>query len=166
MSEDKHTEQLRKLNELIKNARICMFTTMTPEGRHVARPMGLQEVEFDGDLWFLTEQSSPKVAEFQQHPQVNISISDQKHNAWVSVSGTAELLHDRAKIEELWSPFYKAYFPQGLDTPGLALIKVHADTAEYWDSPGGAVVQLFGFVKAAVTGRSTDLGENEVVQLP
>src|SRR4051794_25964375 len=123
MNEDTK-DQREKLAGLIKDAKICMFTTMTADGRHVSRPMGLQEVEFDGDLWFFTEDHSPKVAEFQQHPQVNVAISDMKHNAWVSLSGTAELVHDQAKAKELWSPVYKAFFPQGLETPGLALIRV------------------------------------------
>ncbi|MFI7546199.1 pyridoxamine 5'-phosphate oxidase family protein [Actinoplanes sp. NPDC049599] len=40
--------------------------------------------------------------------------------------------HDRAKVEELWNPMLKAWFPEGLETPDLRLIKVHAETAECW----------------------------------
>ncbi len=39
-----------KVAELVERATICMLTTMTADGRHLARPMALQDVEFDGDL--------------------------------------------------------------------------------------------------------------------
>ncbi len=97
-----------------------MFTTMTADGRHVSRPMGLQQIEFDGDLWFFAEEGSPKIAEIIANPQVNVSFSTKK-DAWVSISGAAEAVHDRAKAEELWNPFLRGWFPDGVDTPGLTL---------------------------------------------
>lgn len=171
MTDTAHDETAREgtaletVTKLLRDARIAMLTTMTDDGRHVSRPMGLQEVEFDGDLWFFTEETSHKVAEVRQRPQVNVAVSDQKHSAWVSISGTAEVVHDRARAEELWNPFLKAWFPDGVETPGLTLIKVRADSAEYWDSPSAKVVQLVGLVKAAVTGQRPDVGRNEAVDL-
>jgi general stress protein 26 len=64
------------------------------------------------------------------------------------VSGTAEVVHDRAKAEELWAKPLETWFPDGLDTPGLALLKVHADSAEYWDASDSKVKQVIGMVKA------------------
>ncbi|NYF54318.1 pyridoxamine 5'-phosphate oxidase family protein [Micromonospora purpureochromogenes] len=153
----------RRVTELIRQARICMLTTIGVDGRMVSRPMGLQEAEFDGDLWFFAYADSPKVRQIRVNPEVNVAFSDQRHDAWVSVSGTAQESYDRAKAEQLWNPLLKTWFPDGLDTPGLTLIKVHANSAEYWDSPGGAVVNLLGFAKAAVTGRPPKAGENHEV---
>ena len=52
------------------------------------------------------------------------------------------------------------------ETPNLTLIKVHADTAEYWESAHSSrVITLIGYAKAAVTGKTPDAGENETVQL-
>ncbi|MET9272120.1 pyridoxamine 5'-phosphate oxidase family protein [Kribbella sp. NPDC003557] len=153
--------------ELVDRATICMFTTMTTDGRHVARPMAVQEVEFDGDLWFFTYAESAKVGEIGANPQVNVSFSNVKQSEWTSIAGSAEIVVDREKAAELWSAPLKVWFPDGLETPGLVLIKVHADTAEYWSSPSSKVVQLFGAVRAAVT-RNPDKfpGENEIVALP
>ncbi|MBM0259156.1 pyridoxamine 5'-phosphate oxidase family protein [Micromonospora sp. 4G55] len=153
----------RRVTELIRQARICMLTTIGVDGRMVSRPMGLQEAEFDGDLWFFAYADSPKVRQIRVNPEVNVAFSDQRHDAWVSVSGTAQESYDRAKAEQLWNPLLKTWFPDGLDTPGLTLIKVHANSAEYWDSPGGAVVNLLGFARAAVTGRPPRAGENHEV---
>ncbi|SCF02707.1 General stress protein 26 [Micromonospora purpureochromogenes] len=156
-------EARRRVTELIRQARICMLTTIGVDGRMVSRPMALQEAEFDGDLWFFAYADSPKVRQIRVNPEVNVAFSDQRHDAWVSVSGTAQESYDRAKAEQLWNPLLKTWFPDGLDTPGLTLIKVHANSAEYWDSPGGAVVNLLGFAKAAVTGRPPKAGENHEV---
>ena len=134
----------RRVTELIRAARICLLTTTAVDGRQVSRPMGLQEAEFDGDLWFFAYADSAKVRQIPVNPQVNVAFSDPKHNTWVSIAGTATEGFDRARAEELWNPLLKAWFPDGLDTPGLTLIKVHAGSAEYWDSPGSTVVNLLG----------------------
>ncbi|MEV8376022.1 pyridoxamine 5'-phosphate oxidase family protein [Kribbella sp. NPDC056861] len=152
--------------QLVERARISMLTTMTAEGKHVSRPMGLQEVEFDGDLWFFASDDSAKAREIQANPQVNVSFSNEKSSEWTSISGTAELVHDRAKAEELWSAPLKVWFPDGVDTPGLVLIKVHADTAEYWEAPSSKVVRLIGAARAAATGDPDKFpSTNETVEL-
>jgi general stress protein 26 len=137
-----------KLTELISRARLCMLTTMTEDGRHVSRPMAVQETEFDGDLWFFVDEGSDKVAQVREHPQVNLAFASEKDSEWVSLSGTAEVVHDRAKAEELYTKYLEVWFPDGLDTPGLALIKVHAQTAEYWDAADSKVRRLIGMVQA------------------
>ncbi|GAA2563087.1 pyridoxamine 5'-phosphate oxidase family protein [Winogradskya consettensis] len=167
MSEQKTEQEKREtLKELVKAARIGMLTTMTVDGRHVSRPMGLQEVEFDGDLWFFTYSDADLVAQIKVNPQVNVSFSDDKQHSWTSVSGTAVQVDDRAKAEQLWNPMLKAWFPEGLETPTLTLVKVNAETAEYWEAAHSSkVVTLLGAVKAAVTGKTPDAGENETVVL-
>ncbi|MET8351367.1 MULTISPECIES: pyridoxamine 5'-phosphate oxidase family protein [unclassified Micromonospora] len=152
-----------RVTELVRAARICMLTTIALDGRQVSRPMGLQEAEFDGDLWFFAHADSAKIRQIRVNPEVNVAFSDQGHNAWVSVSGTATEGFDRARAERLWNPLLKVWFPDGLDTPGLTLIKVHASSAEYWDSPSSTMVNLLGFARAAVTGRPPEAGENHEV---
>lgn len=141
-----------KVAELVDQARICMLTTMTADGRHVSRPMALQDVEFDGDLWFFALDDSAKATEITAHSQVNVAFADPDHQAWTSVSGTATLVHDRATMESLWSAPLKVWFAEGLDTPGITLIKVHAETAEWWEASSSRVKRLIGAVTAAVTG--------------
>jgi len=155
----------QRVAELISDARISMFTTMTADGRHVSRPMALQEAEFDGDLWFFCHDDSDVAQEIGINPQVNVSFSDAKQSAWTSLSGAASLVHDRAKAEELWSAPLKAWFPDGLDTPTLALIKVNAESAEYWDAPSSKVVRLIGAARAAISGDPDKFpSENEEVR--
>jgi general stress protein 26 len=162
------TEQDRrdKVKKMIADARICMLTTMTTDGKHVSRPMALQDVEFDGDLWFFAYSDSDLVEQIAVNPQVNVAFSDQKQNNWISLAGEAVRTDNPAKAKELWSAPLKAWFPEGLETPNLTLVKVHADTAEYWEAAHSSkVVTLLGYAKAAVTGKTPDAGENETVRL-
>ncbi|WP_229073789.1 pyridoxamine 5'-phosphate oxidase family protein [Actinoplanes sp. DH11] len=159
-------ERRDKVKAMVKDARICMLTTMTEDMRHVSRPMALQDVEFDGELWFFTYADSDLVEQIGRHPQVNVSFSDAKQNNWVSIAGAASRVDDRGKAAELWSAPLKAWFPEGLETPNLTLVKVTGQTAEYWESAHSSkVVTMLGYAKAAVTGKTPDAGENETVRL-
>jgi general stress protein 26 len=150
-----------QLHELIDEIRIGMLTTRTSEGVLRSRPMGVHQDEASRSLWFFTHADDAKTDEVRLDPQVNVAFSCPQINSYVSVSGTAELVRDQAKMRELWSPLYKAWFPEGLEDPEIALMRVSIEGAEYWDAPSGTMVQIVGFVKALVTGEAADdLGEN------
>ena len=159
------TEHIRRLAELIKDVRIAMLTTSRPDGRPVSRPLGTQEVEFDGDLWFATGADSAKVAEIAANPYVNVAYASTSRNTFVSVSGRAEVLDDRAKVDAIWSPAMALFFPSGKDDPNLRLIRVQADTAEYWDGPGPILGKALHLMLTAVTDDPANLSENELIDL-
>lgn len=151
-----------KVVELVKGTRTAMLTTVDEQGRLVSQPMATQDVEPDGDLWFITERSSAKVEHVRSNPRVNVAYASD--DSWVSVAGTAEVVDDTAKLAELWNTFTDAWLEGGPENPNNVLLRVSADTAEYWDSPGAKVVQLANLVKAKVTGERYE-GDNEVVDL-
>ena len=153
----------QRVAELIKDFRFAMLTTRNAEDRLVAHPLTVQEAEFDGDLWFLVAKDATFVTDLRADDRVGVSLSS--NDSWVSLSGRAELVDDRAKIKELWSPTVEAWFTDGPDDPEVGLLKFTAETAEYWDSPGGKLASLFSFVKSKVTGEQYD-AENETVRLP
>lgn len=161
-----HNQQVQKLRELIKDINFCMLTTLDTDGSLHSRPMSTNgEVEETGNLWFFTYASSHKVVEVDRQHQVNVSFSAPDKQQYVSLSGTAELVRDRAKMQELWKPGLKAWFPQELDEPDIALLKITVEKAEYWDAPAGWVAKTIGFVKAMATGEKANLTENAKLDL-
>jgi len=142
-----------------------MLTTVDTEGCLRSRPMQTQQAEFDGDLWFFTGRDTHKTDEVSRDNHVNLSYAEPGDNRYVSVSGTASLVSDQAKIKELWNPLLKAWFPKGVDDPNIVLLKVEVDKAEYWDAPSSKVVQIVGFMKALATGERYHPGENKVLSL-
>lgn len=166
MTTASESDQLQKLRELIKDIEFCMLTTMDQDHSLRSRPMAVNgHVEPNGDLWFFTYASSHKMVEVDQHQQVNVSFAAPDKQRYVSLSGTAQLVQDRNKMEALWRPDLKAWFPQGLDEPDIALLKVNVEKAEYWDAPAGWVAKTLGFIKAMATGEKAGSGENAKLNL-
>ncbi|CAF0922230.1 unnamed protein product [Adineta ricciae] len=160
-------DKTNKLFELIKDIRYAMITTVESDNSLRSRPMASRQADkWDGALWFFTKKSSPKVEEAKQnYDQVNVSYSDPNKMSFVSVSGEAEFIDDKAKMKELWSAYLKVFFPQGLEDPDLTLMKVTAKYGEYWDSPSNKMVQLYALAKAAATKNPKALGENKKVDI-
>jgi general stress protein 26 len=166
VSTENNNAQLKKLRQLAKDIEYCMLTTVEQDGSLHSRPMASnREIEENGDLWFFTRASSHKIDEVNRHQQVNVSFAAPDKQTYVSMSGKAELVRDKQKIEQLWRPELKAWFPQEVNEPDIALLKVSVETAEYWDSPSGVVAKTLGFIKAATTGEPARSGENEKLTL-
>lgn len=162
--ENTKQESIDKLKELTEGIDFCMLTTING-GQLRSRPMSTQEMDANGDLWFFTSDQTHKVDEIEADNRVNVAYAKPGDNTYVSVSGSATISKDRQKIEELWSPILKAWFPKGLEDPTICLLKVSVEEAEYWDSPNSKVVQIVGFVKALVTGQQANGGDHGKVSL-
>ncbi len=156
---------IQKLAEMMKGIKFAMLTTLEEDGSLHSRPMATQQVDFDGELWFFTKANAPKVWEAGHHRQVNVSFADPEKSKFISASGTATLVRDRAKMQELWKAPYKVIFPEGLEDPEIALLKVAVEKAEYWDSSPTAIGRAFDFAKAYVTGDVSKLGEHHRVDM-
>lgn len=157
--------RIEELYELIEGIEIAMLTTRRPDGRLVARPMATQERLPGADLWFVTDIDTHKIDELEQDPNVNVSYYRDRTREWVSVSGSAQVSQDRARIRELYRPDWRAWFGKlddvrdgGPDDPRLALIMVTADSVVYMKQDKPAPVVLFELVKGMVTGKRADIG--------
>lgn len=144
-----------KLYELVNKFRTAMLVTQASDGGMRARPMALSEVESDADLWFATDKESPKIAEIEANPRVAVTL--QEGNVFVSLTGRAEVVRDRAKVEEQWSEFWKVWF-SGKDDPNLVLLRFTSDEGEYWD--GGGVQGIKFVVQAAKSILGNDAPKN------
>lgn len=139
-----------------------MLTAVGEAGRLHAHPMTPQEVADDGTTWFFISRGSGQAANIGQQKRVNLAFAD--GSTWLSVAGHGQLVDDRARVDELWNPVVEAWFPDGKDSPDVALLRVDPDSAEYWDSPGGRVASALAFVKAKVAGERPT-GDNEAVEM-
>ena len=156
-------DDMKTIARLVKSAKIALLTTITSTGHLHSRPLATQETDFDGDLWFFTQDPSSKVDDIRAHNQVNAAFESGK--GYLSIAGTATIVHDRAKVDELWTPAVEAWFPDGKDDPTVALIKVNAESAEYWATNEPGVVTMFKIAKAVVTHTQPDVGDNKSVDL-
>ena len=148
--------------EIMKETRIATLTYVDDAGRLVSTPMGTQDFEQPGTTWFLTERDTDKVRAIEADPRVNVSYSSDA--GWVSLSGTARVSEDRAKLQELWDASAGAFMSGGPEDASNVLLEIDGATAEYWESPGKvkAAVEL----ARGLVGRHTpDMGDNDTVSL-
>lgn len=162
-----HPEAAIKLKEKVGDLKIAMMTTQEFNGQLHSRPMYTSAIESTGVFWFFTSDQSEKIQELQRNHQVNLAYSDPDGDTYVSVSGRAELVEDKAKMHDLWHPMLKAWFADGLDTPDISLVKITAERAEYWDTSSNMMVNLYGMAKSVLTGDSArgDAGEHEELDI-
>lgn len=151
--------QKDELWDLIQPIKSGMLTTWNGDYLH-ARPMHHVNTNFDGELLYFTNAHSAKVDETRQYDDVCVTYADIDDSTFVSISGVAELIQDRALIDKYWNKFVEAWFPNGKNDPEVAILRVRPHHAEYWDSPSSKMIQLFKIAKANVTHRQPDMGTN------
>lgn len=157
-------DALRQIYDKIKNIDFAMFTSLGEDGLLRSRPMRAVQADMDGQLWFFTNDHTEKTDEIVKYPQVNLAFSDVSNQTYVSVSGVASVVHDRFKMEKIWNPLLRQWFPQALETPGIALLCVDIEQAEYWDNSASKMVQLINMAKAIFTGSRTE-GEHKEIRI-
>jgi general stress protein 26 len=146
-----------KLRELLDEFGVAMLVTRTADGGLRARPMALADAEPNGTLWFATDRHSGKVDELDHDPHVAVTM--QSKLKFVSLSGTAATVDDRAKLSQLWKAEWKVWFPGGKDDPNVVLLKVDGSAGEYWDNSGvSGVKYLIEAGKALLTGERPAVG--------
>lgn len=150
-----------------------MLTTQRADGLLVSRPMATQALADGADFWFVTAKGSPKLAEIEANPQVNLAYYKDRTREWISVAGKARLVTDRAKIHELYRPDWRAWFEDkggaengGPDDPRLVLIAVDVVFAQFMQVNRPQAVVLFEVVKGMITGKQPDLPEVQTVGKP
>jgi general stress protein 26 len=158
-------EKLGQLYELIDDIEIALMTTRRADGSLVSRPMATQARAEGSDLWFVTNAETAKIDELETDPNVNLAYYKNGTYEFVSVSGIARLSRDPARIRQLYSPDWRAWFGDeggarngGPEDPRLVLVLVEAHSATYLKAKHGKVVTLFNVVKGAVTGERPNVG--------
>lgn len=129
---------LQDVAKALKDIDFVLLNTLTDNGRIAGRPMSNnREVEYDGDSFFFVDQSSRTFSDLQRNPEVTLSVQGSKGllgkpPLFLSIEGRAEIILDQAAFSEHWTSDLERWWPEGVKTPGLALLKVHAQRIHYW----------------------------------
>ena len=153
----KSAEQTQ-LGEMIKDMSVAMLTTFDEEeGLLKSFPMSPLEMCEQGAIWFLTDSNSSKVKHLQV---INLAFSNEPESTYVSISGHGEMINDQARIEDLWTPFARPWFPKGVDSENLVLLKFVPHTAEFWDAPNSKMVRMLAMAASIVAAKPIGMGNH------
>ncbi|GAW48438.1 MULTISPECIES: pyridoxamine 5'-phosphate oxidase family protein [unclassified Nocardioides] len=153
------TGDQKKLVDLVDDMPLAMLTTFGADGVRSV-PMARQEVEPTAEMWFIAARDSAHVRAIQENPAVALTFSSR--DAWVSVTGSAAVVDDDAKLEELWNTFAEAWLPGGPEDPNVVLREVDVERGEYWDTPGGKAASIVSLVKSKLTGEPYEAEHGQV----
>ncbi|WDZ81917.1 pyridoxamine 5'-phosphate oxidase family protein (plasmid) [Ensifer adhaerens] len=130
---------LSDISKELKSIDFGMLSTKSVDGVVRSRPMSNNgDVEYDGDSWFFCYWDSRKIADINADPQVGLTYTAPpsllgKLGIFIAIEGNASLVKDREMFKKHWVSDLGSWFPQGVDTHGLVLIKVRASRISYWD---------------------------------
>ena len=107
-----------RLWDMIKDIRFAMFTSRHANGHLHARPMTTQnsKVDEDASLWFFMSRRGEPVADLALEPVVNVAYADPDANSYVSISGTASVVDDAGKKQQLWTKAAAAWLGYDVQT--------------------------------------------------
>ena len=145
-------EAINKFRDLVNDVNICMFTTLDENHDLTSRPMFTSSVDDEGNVWFFTNEFSEKINEVSKDNLVHLIYSHPAKNIYVDVKGTCSLIIDKKKMEELWQPELKSWFPQELEDPKLCLVKVETETAHFWNHSASKMGLLFQMIRSLTKG--------------
>lgn len=154
---------LQALAKLVAHERVVMLSTLSSDGEIRSRPMTVIEFDGDGCFWFLCEHDPRDVEPSEAYRHVNIAVSNEGTSTFVSIHGSGEIIRDRRIRHLLWSRMAKPWFPDGPDSPDLAVLKVTPSTAEFWDAPDSRVVRALALATSIVAGKPVGMGRHGVL---
>jgi general stress protein 26 len=162
MANDNTARDADRAWDLMKKIGFAMLVTRDGDKLR-ARPMSAYLERDENAIYFLTDARRHKDEEIARNPGVNLSFANASDQKYVSITGTAAVSNDRAKIRELFSTPAKAWWSSAED-PDIRVLKITPDDAEFWDSPG-SVISYVKMAAAVVTGSRPNLGDNRKVAL-
>ena len=123
---------LQAMAKMMRDLDIAMLSTVTDDGSIAGRPMSNNgDVDYQGDSYYFTFEQSRTVADIGRNPKVSLAFEG-VDGLSIHVSGQAELIRDKDQFEAHWVAELDHWFDDGIDTPGIVLIKVSADRIKYW----------------------------------
>ena len=127
------------LAEAMAKIDFAMLTTKSEGGTLASRPMSNNgDVKYDGDSYYFSYDSARTIRDIEADDKVSLVFQGSsglfgKPPLYVSIEGHADIVTDKAAMADHWVADLERYFPDGLETQGIAMIHVRADRIHYWD---------------------------------
>jgi general stress protein 26 len=162
---EKDSAAVSKLRALLNDIPVCMFATHNEYNQVTSRPMTTVKIDDDGNIWFFANMFGETLVDESNDNSVYLIYAHPGLNTYVHITGYANVILDREKIESLWNPMMKAWYPGGVDDPKLCLLKIITEEARYWNASSNKMVVFFNMLKAIVKKEQYHEGETGKLNL-
>lgn len=156
-------EKLKTMVDKIDIGMVC--THVNGSERLHAVPMSRQEVDDEGNIWFLFSSESMTYQNLKSSKHVTVLYADIKGYNFLSIDGTAQVSKDQGRIEKYWNKMVEAWFEKGKEDPAVRVLKVVTNDAQYWDNKTNKLVTFLKAATSAITGQDLDIGRTGSLDL-
>lgn len=151
-------EAIEKIKDIANDTNIGMLCTNLSDMPISACPMATQEVDEQGNIWFLSSKNSNHNQDIEKDNRVQLFYSNVGNYSFLSLYGTAEVLYDRKTIEAIWKPDAKIWFQKGVDDPNITAVRFQPEEGYYWDTKSNKMIAFLKMAASLVTGKTMDDG--------
>lgn len=139
---------LQTMNDLVDHATSAILTTLNAEGWPETRAMlNLRNKnQFKGlirfmeakdsvenlTMFFTTNASSTKISHLRADPRVSVYYSTVGEFRGLMLSGTMEIVEDKALMHEIWQPGWELYYHHGMEDPEFSVLRFSCEWAKYY----------------------------------
>jgi general stress protein 26 len=150
-------EAIKKIKALGEKAKLCFFCSKINKAESFSvRPMTLQKVDEDGNLWFLSASDSNLNKEINDDTHVQLLFQGSDYSDFLNIYGKASIKVDKEIIKELWKPLFKNWFTEGEDDPRITVLTINPEEGYYWDSKNGEMISFIKIIGGAIMGKTYD----------
>lgn len=119
-------------NQLVENSKTVMVGTNGEKGYPNIKAM--MRLKHDGlkKFWLSTNTSTKRVKLLRTDNKVCLYFVDENNFSGLMLTGTIEILQDRASKEMLWSDGCEVYYPLGVNDPDYTVLCFTSEWGNYY----------------------------------
>ncbi|MDP4088555.1 MAG: pyridoxamine 5'-phosphate oxidase family protein [Bacillota bacterium] len=121
-----------KALELVESCGIAMVGSQGEDGYPNIKAMLKAEAEGIKTIWFSTNTSSKRVAQFKESTKACVYFVDQQEFKGLMLTGEMEVLNDIESRKRLWSDGCEIYYPLGVEDPDYSVLRFTAKSGNYY----------------------------------
>jgi len=123
------------IGNLIDKQSVSLIGSVADDGFPNVKAMGTpRKREGIKYIWYSTNTSSMRVAQFRENPKACIYFMDKRFFRGVQLIGTIEILEDAESKEMIWQDGDEKFYSKGVSDLDYCVLKFTAHKGRYWSN--------------------------------
>ena len=161
----KRRKALKHIREIIERINLCMFCTSLGYVPFASRPMTTIKVDEECRIWFFSNEGSHKNEEIGRDDRVELLYEDLNKSEFLAIHGTAEILINSRRCQELWNRSAAVWFPNGPEDPELTILIVTPIFCHHWIEKQYKLIAMLAKGHSKIVGSPEDVEERVAISL-
>lgn len=127
---------------LMNSCKFAMVGSNGEDGFPNIKAMIKIETEGINKIWFSTNTSSERVAQFRVNPKASVYFTDLDKWTGLMLVGNMEVLEDPEIKQRFWSDGCEMYYPLGVTDPDYCILCFTAKWGNYYESLSNTTFEI------------------------